>query len=73
MLEQPGAARVWQLRGEVFREDFQHLVKELAPAEVSDTRATQVVRSAVSPPPNKAYLDSSFKLIRSLLSFHSRG
>jgi hypothetical protein len=33
ILEQPGAARVWQLRGDVFREDFQHLVNELARAD----------------------------------------
>jgi hypothetical protein len=38
MLEQPGAARVWQLRGEVFREDFQHLVHELARADFPKPR-----------------------------------
>jgi len=32
MLELPGAARFWELRGGVFREDFQHLVKQLAPS-----------------------------------------
>jgi len=32
MLELPGAAFFWELRGGVFREDFQHLVKQLAPS-----------------------------------------
>jgi len=31
-LEQPGAALFWELRGGVFREDFQRLVKQHAPS-----------------------------------------
>jgi hypothetical protein len=33
ILEAPGAARFWQLRSHVFREDFQHLVSEVAPSD----------------------------------------
>ena len=38
MFEQPGAARVGQVRGEVFREDFQQLVHELARTDLPKPR-----------------------------------
>ncbi len=50
ILELPGAARFWELRGGVFREDFQHLVKQLAPSDFPPAGSGNPFRTANQTP-----------------------